>query len=826
MKYCLFFTLFFVSICSASFANNYYFSNSGNDNNNGLTTTSAFQSIDKLNTLISLNAIVSGDTVFFKCGDVFRGQINITVSGTSLSPIVFTSYGNGNKPVISGAEPITNWTLNGNRYEANFSQAVTNFFVNDREQTLARYPNDHQYLTLDSAQLSYLKDASAASISSSLITNSRICIHTAQWCWEKTNVASVTADKINYSSPLALVALAQYGYFLYDNINHLDTANEWKYTGSTQVMSYIPSGGQNPNSLTCEAAVYSNGIQISGSSSYIVINNLSFEKQANAGVLISSSSNKYIKVNDCYFARQYNHGINDKGKYNEIYNCYFREIDGIALYVSNTGGSSTIHHNTFRSIGQFRNSGIGTQINGSAVTIGFVDSCLVHHNDIDSAGYCGISADGGYHLVEKNIIKNAMMLNNDGAALKSFGALSHHITFRNNFVTSSDGNNEGTFNPNFITPAIYFDFNVNNCTVQDNTVYGRTQKGIFQNAGDVNNNIIGNIIYGTNYALDMNGHPNQNTADTMNGYVIKKNVFWLKNSNDYIMRQVDFINTFKYGLVDSNYYFQPYSTRFAIRPILGGGSSSNLSLTAWRAEGNDINTKTNNFTWAAGVDSSAIFTNPTDNAVVQNLQGFQWMDLDGNIVTNLSLQPWTSKVLIRTSSPLLPVSVTSFTATKQNDDIKCTWQTVNEINVNNYNLQRSNDGISFSTIGILDATGNNSYSYLDLKAANIKTSVLYYRLLITDNDGKKTYSSIVAVKLNDNTYPIKIYPNPASAIVFVNATNVKSICIFNSNGQLLITKNSSETVTSINVSTLSRGIYTIKIIDNSGTINCKQLVIE
>lgn len=130
----------------------YYFSTSGNDSNTGTTAASPFKTIAKLNTLV-LNP---GDSILFKCGDTFRGEIKLIYSGTSSLPIVFTSYGSGAKPVISGAEPVTGWSVNGSVYQATFTQNMNNFFVNDKEQILARYPNDRQYLTLDSAKQFYL----------------------------------------------------------------------------------------------------------------------------------------------------------------------------------------------------------------------------------------------------------------------------------------------------------------------------------------------------------------------------------------------------------------------------------------------------------------------------------------------------------------------------------------------------------------------------------------------------------------------------------------------------------------------------------------------
>jgi hypothetical protein len=45
----------------------------------------------------------AGDSVFFKSGDVFRGQINITdIHGTVKQPIVFTTYGKGKAFIYSG----------------------------------------------------------------------------------------------------------------------------------------------------------------------------------------------------------------------------------------------------------------------------------------------------------------------------------------------------------------------------------------------------------------------------------------------------------------------------------------------------------------------------------------------------------------------------------------------------------------------------------------------------------------------------------------------------------------------------------------------------
>lgn len=795
--------IFILALNIKASATNYYFSSTGNDANSGISTSSPYKTITKLNTL----NLVAGDSVFFKCGDIFRGQINITASGNSTSSIVFTSYGNGAKPIISGAEVITGFTLNGNKYEKTLTQKMNNFFVSDKEQTLARYPNNGRYLWLDSAQKTYLKDADLSSIPTNYINNSRVCVHTAQWCWEKSAVnAYNNAEKLSYNTTMSLAAIANYAYFLYDNINLLDTANEWKFDSTTMLLSYLPSNSVDPNTVSCEASVYTNGINITGTASYISILNLQFEKQMNAGVATASTSNKYILIKDCNINRQYNYGVFDKGKYNEINNCSFRENDGFGVFVSGTGaGNCNVHHSTFRNIGQYRNSGIGTEINLTAIKFAFVDSCTAHHNDIDSAGYCGISADGGYHLIEKNIVKNAMLLNNDGGALKSFGAQSHHITFRNNFISKSDGSTEGTTNANFITPAIYFDFNVNNCVIQENTIFDRTQKGIFQNAGDVNNTIIGNTIYGANYGIDFNGHPNQGTADTINGYLVKKNSIFLKTSTDFFYRYVDFSNTYRIGNIDSNYYCQPYTTtRFFNRP---GAAPQVDSFKSWKNLGFDANGVINNFIWSNGIDSSQIFTNPTDNAVQQNLNGWVWRDLEGNTVSSLTLQPWTSKILIRTST-LLPLTFIYFKTALNKETVTCLWETKNEINVKSYHVQRSYDGKTFETIYTIKALGDNTYKFDDNLTNNEQLS-LFYRIQSEDFDGKIQSSQIEQVRRNvSSNYTLNIYPNPTSSILNVNFNEtIKELKIVNQLGQTLILKSPNSNNASLNVGEFPKGIY-------------------
>jgi len=623
----------------ATQAQNYYVSSSATISGSG-SMVSPWNSFVPLNTLLATSAPI--DTIFLKRGDVFRDQITVALA----SNFVITAYGTGNNPIISGADSVISWTTISTYWQANFSQPITNFFVNNQEQIIARYPDESSpYLTVDAGTTnSTLNDAGLSIISSTTLNQSQVCVHTAQWCWEKSPITSSTSNSITYLNPTLRVPTANYGYFLYDHISYLTTGKEWKYDASSQKIYYQPVTGD-PNTFLCEASVRGYGILLNAGVANINISNITFEKQSESGVGILNSTNQNIIIDNCNFARQYKYGVEVHGKYAKISNSYFREIDGLAVYLNASGTGAEVHHNIFRNNGGFRNSGIGLEINLTSIKGAYVDSCHIHHNDIDSAGYCGISMDGKRNLIERNIIKNAMLLNNDGAALKSFGVASQYNIFRNNFVSKSDGNTANTPSGSFITPAIYFDFSTNNCTIQDNTIYDRSKKGIFLNSGTNNNTVIGNVVYGGNYLLDFNGSPIIPTP--MNGMTVKKNILFAKDATAYILRMVDNTSGYNHGVIDSNYYFQPYnSNNYTFIP-----PSTNWNFSTWKSNtGYDINSKSSFVNWTLPTSDDSLFMNQTDNIVTISLGATEFLDLDSNVVCgSIILQPYTSKILINTN---------------------------------------------------------------------------------------------------------------------------------------------------------------------------------
>ena len=132
---------------AAPAAATYYVSSStGSDLNDGLSTGASFKNISKVNSL----SLQPGDRVLFKCGDIWRADpLVLSKSGTAVAPIEFSSYpaGCADKPLLSGARPITAWVLDsGNRYRADlplvdFPKGINQLFRNGQRLTLGRWPN-------------------------------------------------------------------------------------------------------------------------------------------------------------------------------------------------------------------------------------------------------------------------------------------------------------------------------------------------------------------------------------------------------------------------------------------------------------------------------------------------------------------------------------------------------------------------------------------------------------------------------------------------------------------------------------------------------------
>ena len=159
-----------------------------------------------------------------------------------------------------------------------------------------------------------------------------------------------------------------------------------------------------------------------------------------------------------------------------------------------------------------------------------------------------------------------------------------------------------------------------------------------------------------------------------------------------------------------------------------------------------------------------------------------WMDLR----TTIDYDIYSSRLA---ANGTLPVKLISFSANLQNKNAVLHWQTADELNLAKYNVQRSLDGNTFSTIGTVIPTGNSTanknYSYPDFNIIALNTSLVYNRLQMQDIDGKTAYSKIEMVKPVSEPV-INITPNPASDYLHIYfPSKIKTLHIISTTGQII-----------------------------------------
>lgn len=175
----------------------------------------------------------------------------------------------------------------------------------------------------------------------------------------------------------------------------------------------------------------------------------------------------------------------------------------------------------------------------------------------------------------------------------------------------------------------------------------------------------------------------------------------------------------------------------------------------------------------------------------------------------------------------LPFKLGTFTVTQVNNDAVLDWNTLQEINTARFEIERSINGVDFTTIGQVPAGGNvnttTHYSFTDPQPAS---GIYYYRIRFIDIDGKFVYSSIKVLTISGNGLYINIYPNPVEkGVLYINTSaSTKSLEIHDVSGRLVRRMQVTGTSHVIPVKDLSKGLYFVRVTTEAGNKTEKILI--
>ena len=184
----------------------------------------------------------------------------------------------------------------------------------------------------------------------------------------------------------------------------------------------------------------------------------------------------------------------------------------------------------------------------------------------------------------------------------------------------------------------------------------------------------------------------------------------------------------------------------------------------------------------------------------------------------------------------LPVSLVKLGATYSAEKANITWTSLQESNMDSYEIQRSFDGTNFEVAGYVKSNNLTTvqlYSFTDDVSA-FNSKYIYYRVRIVDNDHSMKLTNTVILKVDDpKANEMLISPSPARSNAQIKVKAIKAgkgdIMVFDASGKVVLHQQAAllqgnNTIIINNITNLSDGYYTIRLVANDETFTSKLII--
>lgn len=266
-----------------------------------------------------------------------------------------------------------------------------------------------------------------------------------------------------------------------------------------------------------------------------------------------------------------------------------------------------------------------------------------------------------------------------------------------------------------------------------------------------------------------------------------------------------------------------------------GSLVSNATIRTYR---NDTLMETFNGATPGLITLSLLAANTPTYLSAQTSISFDEVELELNpsllgLNLGVSVTPSYRYYFAFASAQPLPLTVTKFTAQAKNNDVQLYWQAVNDLSTDRFDIQRSEDGSRFTTIGKTTAiyanSGSSDYSYTDYSVDNNKS--LYYRLSQVDKSGRTYYSKVVLINGKGGaTTSASLYPTVVEkghALTLKSNTNDPiKVYITNLQGQIERTLELTNGQSNISTESLSSGWHLLKATNNTAVIASQRFFVQ
>lgn len=589
--------IFMMPLSAQSEVTYYLSSSSGNDANDGLSEATAWQTLEKLNSV----KMADNSTVLFKRGDTFRGEVSLIKAPKG---ITFSAYGTGDNPILAGSLEVKNWVptthsaLSTTIYEADVSalplteDGIYHLFVNDELMVIARYPNvkspaERNWLNIDSsAGKNTLVDSALVAYGKQdgYWTGATLRVRSNSWYYNARQITgySATEGKITFKNTGGadsdLTLLADWGYFLDGKLEELDNPGEWFYDSVAKKVYLYPPAGTDPNKSLVEVSTYDIGLSVFQGESNAVVENLAFKHFITKCLSLHTSDNITVRNN---FFNYCNAGISTYVA-NDFLLSNNTITNSLTMGIGLTGKSGTSVGNSVLEKNKIINTGMfaiyGRRWEGPDQGIGIKISSgkgyQLRQNTIENTCYTGIEMLEGENVLENNVIRKSLMILNDGGAIT---LRSGKNIIRGNLILDSYGNVDESngraragadagFHSSY-GMGIFFYSAMNDNVIENNTIANNRDRGVFVDSS--NNTIIrNNVIYNNRVQVELLG---KNSGNRVEG-----NIMYALTPKQ---QGVNLTNETTNPTFSGNYYCNPYYKTL----IVGEGGLERYSIPHWQS---------------------------------------------------------------------------------------------------------------------------------------------------------------------------------------------------------------------------------------------------
>lgn len=197
--------------------------------------------------------------------------------------------------------------------------------------------------------------------------------------------------------------------------------------------------------------------------------------------------------------------------------------------------------------------------------------------------------------------------------------------------------------------------------------------------------------------------------------------------------------------------------------------------------------------------------------------------LGGSISWSIAYNSSNGTATLLVNSVVLPIELLRFDGKAEGKEVLLHWETALEENVQNFDIERSENGLDFRKIGSTSPkVSNSNYTFLDKNPFEKNN---YYRLKINDLDDSFEYSNTIVIHFTTTKNVIRIYPTLVNDVVTIEHdknTAIEQIKVIDASGKLIKTFEKAQT--QIDVSSLLAGMYFVQIKSDGNSVYVGKII--